>query len=162
MTRFKTSNPSGQALVEMLLAIPLLFLLTAGAIQFNILFQARCAFDKACGEAARQYAANLLNDAPSITNAIWNDLGPYQSYFNKQSLNLASQTSQTTIADTALNSLSALGFAPIVSKFKSYVINYSGQSWSITIFCTPPSLVAVIFPDGIQFQSQLSLIKYPS
>jgi Flp pilus assembly protein TadG len=161
MAQFKV-NSSGQALVETLLAIPLLFLLAVGAIQFTILFQARCAFDKACGEAARQYAANLLKDSSSITTAIWNDLGSYQPYFNQQSLNITTQTSQTTVADTVSNSLGSLGFPSIISKFKSYVINYSGQSWSVTISCTPPSLVAVIFPSGIQFQSQLSLIKYPS
>jgi hypothetical protein len=161
MARFKVDS-TGQALIETLLSIPLLFLLAASAIQFTILFQARCAFDKACGEAARQYAANLLKDTPSITAAIWNDLGPYQLYFNQQSLNITTQISQTTIEDTVSNSLGNLGFPSIVSKFKSYVINYGGQSWSVTISCTPPSLVAVIFPNGIQFQSQLSLIKYPS
>jgi Flp pilus assembly protein TadG len=151
---------NGQALIEMLLVIPLLFLLTAGAIQFTMLFQARSAFDKACGEAARQYAANKLKDSSSITNAIWNDMGFYQSYFNKQSLDISTQVPQATIADTFFNAIDVLG--PLASKIKSYLINYAGQSWTITIYCTPPSLITVIFPNGIPFQSQLTVLKYPN
>jgi Flp pilus assembly protein TadG len=154
------SKPTGQALVEMLLVIPLLFLLTAGAIQFTMLFQARNAFDKACGEAARQYAANQLKDSSAITDAIWNDMGFYQSYFNKQSLSISTQAPQTTIANTFFNAIDSLG--PLAEKIKSYLINYTGQAWTVTIYCTTPSLVAVIFPDGIPFQSQLTVLKYPN
>jgi Flp pilus assembly protein TadG len=156
----KRPKPTGQALVEMLLVIPLLFLLTAGAIQFTMLFQARSAFDKACGEAARQYAANQLKDSPAITSAIWNDMGFYQSYFNKQSLNISTQAPQANIADTFFNAIDALG--PLATKVKSYLINYTGQAWTVTIYCTPPSLIAVIFPGGIPFQSQLTVLKYPN
>ncbi len=160
MINKKSSKSTGQALVEMLLVIPLLFLLTAGAIQFTILFQARSAFDKACGEAARQYAANQLKDSSAITDAVWNDMGFYQSYFNKQSLNISTQAPQTTIGDTFFNAIDALG--PLATKIKAYLINYTGQTWIVTIYCTPPSLVAVIFPNGIPFQSQLTLLKYPN
>jgi Flp pilus assembly protein TadG len=160
MARKNWSKPIGQALVEMLLVIPLLFLLTAGAIQFTMLFQARSAFDKACGEAARQYAANQLKDSFAITNAIWNDMGFYQSYFNKQSLTISTQAPQATIADIFFNAIDALG--PLASKIKSYLINYAGQTWVVTIYCTPPSLVAVIFPNGIPFQTQLTVLKYPN
>jgi Flp pilus assembly protein TadG len=154
------SKPTGQALVEMLLVIPLLFLLTASAIQFTMLFQARNAFDKACGEAARQYAANQLNDSSAITDAIWKDIGFYQSYFNKQSLSISTQAPQTTIANTFFNAIDSLG--PLAAKIKSYLINYTGQAWTVTIYCTPPSLAAVIFPNGIPFQSQLTVLKYPN
>jgi Flp pilus assembly protein TadG len=161
MAKFKKiSKSSGQALVEMLLAIPLLFLLTAGAIQFTILFQARSAFEKACGEAARQYAANRLKDSAAITDAVWKDMGPYQSYFRKQSLRISTQAPQAAIADTFFNAIGSLG--PWASKVKSYLINYTGQSWTVTVNCVPPSLVAVLFPDGIPFQSQLTVLKYPS
>lgn len=160
MAHKKYSKSTGQALVEMLLVIPLLFLLTAGAIQFAILFQACSAFDKACGEAARQYAANQLIDSSAITEAIWNDMGFYQSYFNKQSLSISAQAPQTTIADIFSNSVDAFG--PLATKIKSYLINYTGQTWIVTIYCTPPSSVAVIFPNGIPFQSQLTILKYPN
>jgi len=156
----KSPKPKGQALVEMLLVTPLLFLLTAGAIQFTVLFQARSAFDKACGEAARQYAANQLKDSSAITDAVWNDMGFYRSYFDKQSLNISTQTPQASIADTFFNAIDTLG--PLASEIKSYLINYTGQTWIVTICCTPPSLVAVIFPDGIPFQSQLTVLKYPN
>jgi Flp pilus assembly protein TadG len=151
---------SGQALVETLLVIPLLLLLTAGAIQFALLFQAHSAFEKACGEAARQYAANLLKNPSAITDAVWNDMGSYQSYFKKQSLNISTQAPQATIADTFLNGLGSLG--PWAAKAKSYLINYTGQTWTVTINCAPPSLAAVLFPAGIPFQCQLTVLKYPS
>lgn len=154
------SNPTGQALVEMLLVIPLLFLLTAGAMQFTVLFQARSAFDKACGEAARQYAANQLKDSSAIADAIWNDMGFYQSYFNKQSLNISTQAPQANIADTFFNAIDALG--PLAAEIKSFLINYTGQTWVVTIYCMPPSLVAVVFPRGIPFQNQLTVLKYPT
>jgi len=160
MARKKYLKTTGQALIEMLLVIPLLFLLTASALQFTMLFQARNAFDKACGEAARQYAANQLKDSSSITSTIWNDMGFYQSYFDKESLNISTQVPQTTIADTFFNAIDVLG--PLVSKIKSYLINYTGQSWIVTIHCTPPSLIAVLFPNGIPFQSQLTVLKYPN
>jgi|SRR5665213_47591 len=160
MVHKKLLKPTGQALVEMLLVIPLLFLLAAGAIQFTILFQARSAFDKACGEAARQYAANQLKDSSAITDSIWNDMGFYQSYFNKQSLNISTQAPQASIADTFFNALDALG--PLATEIKSYLISYTGQTWIVTICCTSPSLVAVIFPSGIPFQSQLTVLKYPN
>jgi Flp pilus assembly protein TadG len=161
MTRFKKKlSSSGQSLIEMLLVIPLLFLLTAGAIQFTILFQAHGAFDKACGEAARQYAANKLKDSSAITDAIWKDIDFYQSYFTKQSLSISTQASQATVADTFLNAIGSLG--PLASQIKSYFINYSGQSWTVTISCTPPPLISVVFPNGIPFQSQLTILKYPA
>jgi Flp pilus assembly protein TadG len=156
----KFSNQTGQALVEMLLVIPMLFLLTAGAIQFTMLFQARNAFDKACGEAARQYAANQLKDSSAITDTIWKDMGFYQSYFNKQSLSISTQAPKATIANTFFNAIDGLG--PLAAKIKSYLINYTGHAWTVTICCRPPSLVAVIFPVGIPFQSQLTILKYPN
>ncbi|HTA76426.1 MAG TPA: TadE/TadG family type IV pilus assembly protein [bacterium] len=158
MARFKKNN-KGQALTEMMIAIPLLFLLTAGTVQFAILFQARCAFDKACGEAARQYAAGRINDQTAITNILWQDLGAYQNYFSQQSLTLSTQSPQTTMADTFLNHLSFLG--AFTSQIKSYIFNYAGQNWTFTISCTP-SFMTIIFPSGIQFHSQISFIKYPS
>ena len=161
MARFnKKIKLSGQALVEMVLVLPLLFLLIAGAIQFTILFQARTAFDKACGEAARQYSAGKLTNSLFITNAIWNDMGSFQSYFVKSSLNIVTQTPEASIADTFFNSFDALG--PWAQKVKSYFINYTGQTWTITINCIPPSLVAIMFPAGIPFQCQLTVLKYPS
>jgi Flp pilus assembly protein TadG len=160
MAHKKYSNSTGQAFVEMLLVIPLLFLLTASTVQFTILFQARSAFDKACGEAARQYAANQLEDSSAIMNCVWNDMGFYQSYFNKQSLNISTQAPQTTIADTFFNAINSLG--PLAYKIKSHLINYTGQTWVVTISCAPPPFIAVVFPNGIPFQSQLTVLKYPS
>ncbi len=154
------SKQTGQALVEMLLVIPLLFLITAGAIQFTMLFQARNAFDKACGEAARQYAANQVKDSSAIAEAIWKDMGFYQSYFNQQSLSISVQAPQATIANTFLNAIGSLG--PLAAKIKSYLINYTGQSWTVTIYCTPPSLITIIFPNGISFQNKLTILKYPN
>jgi Flp pilus assembly protein TadG len=158
MVRFK-KRAAGQALAETMIVIPLLFLLTAGAVQFTILFQARCAFDKACGEAARQCAAGRVKDPSSIATVIWQDLGSYQSYFTQQSLTLSTQSPPTSIADTVLGHLSFLG--SFSSQIKSYVFNYSGQTWTITIACMP-SFATLLFPSGIQFQSQISFIKYPS
>jgi len=171
MTGFRKSlTPSGQTLTEMLIAIPLLFLLAAGAVQFAILFQARNAFDKACGEAARQYAANRITDSTSLTLVLWQDLGSYQSFFNQGSLALSTHPPQTTIVDTIVKGAdtfmgtfvgSVSFFCPAASKLLPPYINYTGQSWTVTVNCTPPPLVAVIFPNGIQFKSQLTVLKYP-
>jgi Flp pilus assembly protein TadG len=167
----KTFNPSGQALTEMLLVIPLLFLLAAGAVQFTILFQARNAFDQACGETAREYSANQLKDSTSITKAIWNNLGLYQSFFREQSLELTTRDSNPTLLGTIIKSadkfigrfVSAVTFfSPYAGSLTPPYINYTGQSWIVTINCTPPSLVAVLFPSGVPLQAQLTVLKYPN
>lgn len=153
-------SKTGQALVEMLLVIPLLCLLTAGAIQFTILFQARSAFDKACGDTARKYAANLLNDPAAITSEIWKNLGPYQTHFQEQSLNINTQAPKPSAVDVIFNSLDNLG--PFATSVKSYFINYTGQSWTVTINCAPPSFMALLFPNGVPFQNKLTVLKYPN
>jgi Flp pilus assembly protein TadG len=161
MARFKIElHNNGQALTEMLLVIPLLCLLLAGTIQFTILFQARSAFDQACGNEERKYAANLTQDSASITEDIWKNLGSYQTYFNKSSIKLDVQAPQPSAASVIFNALGNLG--PLADKVKSYFINYTGQSWTVTINCTPPALMAFLFPNGIPFKSQFTVLKYPS
>jgi Flp pilus assembly protein TadG len=160
MIRYERRSDMGQALVEMLLVIPLLCLMIIGIVQIALLFQAENAFEKSCADASRKYAAHLLQTPSDITIDIWNNLGSYQNYFQKQSLNLSNQAPNSTIVDTFMNNVGPLG--PLLSRIKSYLINYSEQNWTITINCQPSSMTTLLFPSGIQFKSQLSFLRYPS
>jgi len=145
-------NDKGQALTEMLISLPVLCLFVAGILQFTILFLSYVQFEHACGEAAREYAAGLI-DKDSLKPKIKENLGMLQRYFDPGSLRVADQEpiSKANLAlDKVRNAISAFPF----------LINYEGCEWSISIYCKPPFIFSSIFPHGILFQSVLQVYRY--
>ncbi len=160
MILFKRPQEKGQALTEMILVIPLLVLMLAGIIQLIILFQARIAFEKTCGDVAREYDAGLVSNPDAINQDIWDKLGVYQKYFKRDSLTLNTEPPQPTLVDSLTQKIDSFG--PWAAKLRSYLINYEGQTWTISINCQPPFLPAFVLPNGIGFQTQLTALRYPA
>jgi hypothetical protein len=152
----------GQAMVEMILSIPLLFLMIAGMIQFTLLFLAKVQFEHACGVAARQYASGIASDA-SMKNEIWNNLGGYQVYFDKYSIQLVSEKPSSPIG----NFISRFGrwlspFTRILRNIGADTpFSYGGFKWQVTAKCKMFSSFGVLFGRGITFRTQLAVIRYP-
>jgi hypothetical protein len=152
-------KPKGQALIETVLVLPLLLLLLAGVIQLTILIQARIAFDKTCGDVAREYNAGLVSQKNEIGPEIWKNLGTYQKYFDQSSLTFTTQTPQPTAIDSLLHLLDNLG--PWGTAVRAHFTNYGGQTWTININCMPPYTITLLFPHGIPLQTKLTILRYP-
>jgi len=152
-------NLKGQALTEMVLAIPLLFLMTAGMIQFSLFFLAKTTFEHACGQAARNFAAGNL-DTDSFSSQIWENLAADQRLFNHSSLVVTQTSAQSLIANSFLNQTGSLG--SFISKIKDSLLNYNGYKWIISIQYNSLPLFGIIFPNGIAVKTELAVLKYPS
>lgn len=138
---------------EMVIAIPLLFLFMAGIIQFAILFLSYVQFEHACGESARQYVAGIM-DENSLSNKIYENLGYFQSFFDKDSLSVIIQEPKSTASEALDNVRSAIQFIP-------FSIKYEGYEWSINIRCRPPFFTKILFPDGIPLHTVMQVYRYP-
>jgi len=150
-------HPKGQALVEMIVAIPLLFLLAAGMIQFTLLFLAYVQFEHACGEAARQYAAGVISKG-SLRPQITRELGTYSRYFDIDSLSVTVAVPGTSTASNAEKTRNAMGNIPMVHRGS----NYDGAKWKVRARFRPPFFFKLIFPDGVPFSATLQVYRYPS
>lgn len=144
----------------MVLVIPLLTLMVAAVLQLTLLFQARVAFDKACGDVAREYAAGTVNDQNAFSDEFWIRLGPYQKYFIRNSLSVNAQNPKPSLIDNILQKFDSYG--PIAQKLRSFIINYDGKAWTITINYTLPFSPSFILPNGISFQNQVTILRYPA
>lgn len=143
----------GQALSEMILSIPLLFLFAAGIFQFGILFLSQVQFEHACGEATRLYAAGLT-DKDHLGPRIQENLGAFRSYFDMSTLRVQPQRPRSPAAALADNVQSGLSMIPFVSKIE-------GCEWSVQVQCKPPFLFSIIFPKGVPFHTTLQVHRYP-
>jgi hypothetical protein len=162
MANLKTlKNQEGQALTEMLIVIPLLFLFAAGMIQFSALFLAKTSFEHACGQAARNFAAGNL-DSSEFSKNIWDNLGRYQRFFDQGTLIVIQGQTSSLVSQDFLNNLDNTSrFGPYLSKIKSILLNYTGQKWNVVINYKSPPLFGLIFPTGIPLQTDLAVLKYP-
>lgn len=156
------NESSGQALAEMVLSIPLLFLMIAGMVQFSLLFLARAQFEHACGEAARQYASGLINN-DSLKNEIWDNLGAYQNFFEKNSIQLTSDSPSSPIDRVA--SRFGRWLSPLSQALRNVGVDtpfsYGGFKWQVTAKCKISSFFVLIFGQGVVFKTQLAVIRFP-
>lgn len=152
MPLFRKNN-RGQALAEMVLAIPILFLFVAGISQFAIIFLCYVQFEHACSEAARQYAAHIV-EKDSLGPAITDNLGYLSRYFDLHSLTVQIQEPRGT-ADEALDKITnAVSLIP-------FSIKYGGYEWAIDIKARPPFCFKPLFPHGIPFHTVMQVYRYP-
>jgi hypothetical protein len=150
-------HPKGQALAEMIVAIPLLFLLAAGMIQFTLLFLSYVQFEHACGEAARQYAAGVINKG-SLRPQITQELGDYRRFFDIDSLSVAAVAPASSTAAIAEKTRNAMGNIPMVQ----WGFNYDGAKWKVRVQFKSPFFFKLIFPEGVPFSTTLQVYRYPS
>jgi hypothetical protein len=156
MNHLKKLTSSAQATSEMIIAVPLLLLLAAGAIQFSLIFQAKVQFDHACGEAARQYAAGLLRTDYAFKSVIWANLNPRQNYFIRDSIDVS--VAKTSAYRDKLLSGSGQFLKPVTKS----VMDYDGEKWTVIIRSNPPPFFGLIFPKGVPFSSTLAVLRHPS
>ena len=142
----------GQALTEMLLSLPILFIFAAGIIQFAILFLSYVQFEHSCGEAARQYCANLINK-DSLSPKIYENLGFFQTYFDRQSLTVTTQQPRSTAAAALERARKAIQHIP-------FTVNYEGYEWAVDVKCKPPVFFKVLFPNGVNFHTVMQTYRY--
>jgi len=148
-----SQSQKGQAMIEAVLAIPILFLFAAGIILFTILFTSRVQFEHSFGEAARQYAAGLI-DKDSLGPKIHENLGSFQRYFDNNSLTVTTQTPRSMASSALDQTRNAIHFIPLT-------LNYDGYEWAVDIKCTPPFFFATFFPAGIPFHTVMQVYRYP-
>lgn len=148
----ETKKQKGQALVEMFISTSVLFLLAAGIVQFSILFLSRVQFEHSCSEAARQYCAGLI-DKNSLPSAIYENLGPFQKYFDSESLTVSVRQPRATAGALMDKVRSAIHFIPLT-------LNYDGAEWVVEIKCVPPFLLKILFSNGVTFHSVMQAYRY--
>ena len=152
-------------MVEMVLAITITFLMLAGVIQLSILFEARVQFDHACGEAARQYDTRSINTDEEFQTEIWDNLGYFKQFFDKSSIQVTAEEPTDALSSWMATNQKGLGFLDdifsMAGKAKNLIFNYSGRKWTVTINCNPPVFFALLFPNGVPFQTQLAVLRYP-
>lgn len=157
-------NPDGQAALEMLLALPLLLLLAAGLFQTALLFLNDIQFENACGQAAREWADGGLADG-KIADAVWDDLGPYQKYFQQGSIQVQSQPIQPkgTVDSIVQACRQGLTDIPVLGQcVQGVLFNYTQGSWRITAKFRSRPLLGLLFPDGIPLTSSVCIIRHPA
>ena len=147
-------NQNGQALSELILAIPLLFLFAAGIIQFSIVFLSYVQFEHACGEAAREYAAGIVGK-DSLTPGIIDNLGYFTRYFDLSTLSVEPRAPGSAASNAFENVRRSIGIIP-------HTLNFDGAEWNIKIRCRPPYFFTVLFPQGLPFKTILQVYRYPS
>src|SRR5579885_1214996 len=152
MRRFqRVKSERGQAMVEVLLSLSLLFLMTAGMIQFFFLFTAKTSFEHACGQAARRYAAGAL-DSPDLAGAIWDQLGPDRRYFDRATLKVVPSATGSLIGRSFLDATGPLN--PYVAKIKTFFLGYSGRRWVVGVRYKAAPMGSLLFPEGVPFQTE--------
>jgi hypothetical protein len=153
---------SGQAMVEMVLSIPLLFLMIIGMIQFTLLFLAKVQFEHACGVAAREFASGTVNNG-QIKTEVWNNLGAYQIYFEKNSIQLVSEKPSSPIG----NFVSRFGrwLSPLTRILRNIGVDtpfsYGGFKWQVTAKCKIFSWFGVLLGRGVNFKTQFAVMRFP-
>jgi hypothetical protein len=148
-------SEKGQAIAEFLLSVPLLMLLAAGMIQFGMLLLAKIHFDYACGESARSFALHQIS-SDEFTGNLWDRLSPYQSVFEKGSIQISTESAQSFLGGYPSQKLDFLN-----QYVKGSIFDYGGPVWIVTINCKLVPLFGVFFPTGIPFQTQLAVLRHP-
>ena len=161
----KGLREQGQALSEMLVALPLLLLMSAGMVQFGFLFLTYVQFDHACGEAARLYAAGII-DKDSMGPMILDQAGYFRRFLEQDSLRVSAQEPRS-VGNAILGPVS--GFVstlnavanslPLSGKAK-FDAKYEGWLWTIDVRCAPPAFFRFLFPNGVPFHSTLQVYRF--
>lgn len=159
-------NEKGQALTETLLVIPLLAGLVFGLAQFAVFFSARCAFEYACGQTARQYACGLVSGGAgnALEASIWNALGSYQRFFDPSSLSLSTSALASQVTGPFQG---ALGFLPgpaggFLTRAGNSVLNYDGGLWVVSVRYQGLSFPKFLAPQGVTLRTQMAVLRYPA
>jgi Flp pilus assembly protein TadG len=164
MKNAKLQKSRGQAMVEMILVLPILFLLAAGIIQFSQLFLAYVQFEHACGEAAREYAGGMI-DNDTFSEEIWNNLGAYQPLFDPAFIQVRVEEPTSPLGSWISNNGGMMDdltrFTKAAHIPAGSIFDYEGQKWNVTSSCKVTPFFGVLFENSITFKTQLAVLRHP-
>jgi len=146
-------DKTGQALAEMVLAVPLLFLMAAGTFQFIQVFLARAKLEHACGVVMRQWAAGVRRDS-TVEEGIWAALGPDRIRFDRSTLRL---TASSRSLDAPAVPAGAKDGLPDSDSWVKGGIGM-GTRWEVRVRCRPVPLFSRFLRDGIPFTIRCAAI----
>jgi hypothetical protein len=156
------NDSKGQAMPEMLLSIPLLFLFMAGMVQFTFLFLAKTQFEHACGQAAREYSAGLIGP-DHLKKNIWENLGNYQSDFDQNEIVILTGSPSSPV-DRLMSHFGGF-LTPLSHVLRDIGVDspfsYGGYEWEITARCEITPFFEPLFSHGVVFKTQLAVLRYP-
>lgn len=161
-TLSQLKNQRGQAMAEMVLSIPVLFLFAAAVFQFALLFLSYIQFEHACGEAGREFAAGLV-EKDGFGPEIIGNLGSFQLFFVQNSLNITVDQPHS-MASSAFSDVSnivgSLNSAAHTFHLSSLSAKYEGYFWTVAIKFKPPAFFRLLFPDGIDLKTSMEIYRY--
>jgi len=135
------------------LAVPLLFLMAAGAFQFIQVFLARAQLEHACGVVMRQWAAGARRDS-TAEEGIWAALGPDRVRFDRSTLRLTA--SSRPLDAPAIPGETKDGLPDSDSWVKGGI--GAGTRWEVRVRCRPVPLFSRFLRDGIPFTVRCAVI----
>jgi hypothetical protein len=151
-------------MAETLIILPLLLLLSAGAFQFSLAFLAKVRFEHACGEAAREYAAGLLQEK-EITKGVIDRLGAWASFFVPGSIHARAQSAGSRGLPSPPNGPGPLGRSgPIRQGIQAPIpllMDYKGQSWQVQARIRPNLLFIPVFKDARILRARFFIARHP-
>jgi hypothetical protein len=161
---FHFKKTRGQALAEIVLVIPILFLMAAGLSQFWIFFTAKAYLEQACGQTARLYAAGALNGNDHLADQIWLALGPGRRFFSPSNIDVTGTSTSTMLSNSFLPAINNIPppIGPLIAKATGSLLNYTGQKWIIRARFDALPLFRVLFPAGLSVTTQMAVLKYPA
>ncbi|HVM32206.1 MAG TPA: TadE family protein [bacterium] len=158
-------DEKGQAMSELILVLPLLTGLILGLMQMAVFLSARCAFEYACGQAARQYAGGFLSDPTTagLSNALWAGLGTYQRFFDPGSFQITPVPATSEILAPFQKTAGLLPgpLGSFLNQSAGRLLNYGGQWWVLRIRFKGLPLASWLLPQGVWVETQMCVLKYP-
>lgn len=155
----KQRLPRGQALVELLLLVPVLLLLTAGLLQITRALQDRIFIEETFRDTLRRNAAGTLLEK---------DL---EAYLEKRlrgkivpgSLRMSAGGSASGIKNTF--SIAAEWIPEeargLLGKITDLILDYDGSEWTLSVVYKPPLLFGRLFSSGWTWQLRGAVLRHP-
>jgi hypothetical protein len=161
------NRSNGQALTEMVLVIPILFLMAASIFQFSIFLSAKTYLEQACEQTARLYASGAFsrNEGPGqIANQIWFALGSGQRFFNETSIVVIDSPTSTLLSNSFLPAINNIPppVGPLIASSTANLLSYTGKKWIINAQFHALPIFRVLFPVGLPMTTQMAVLKYPA
>lgn len=150
---FQRWSASGQALVELLLVLPLLLLFAAGAVQFPRLLLDRLRFEEEVRETVRRYAAGVLPEkdfARFLEDRLRGRIVP-------RSLRVIRHSRRTPSSTPSFPEK-----GPLREIGEPLSIGVGGGAWTFHAAFRPPALFGRLFPGGVPFECRAAALRHPA
>jgi len=155
---------TGQAMLETLLALPLILLMAGGIVHFTFLFLAKVQFEHACGEVARKYVAGTL-DPERFPEGIFQEFGPFKGLFSTGSITV--QVLNEGIDPTPgkerspEEELSKVRLPRGTHPLLPTPLDYGGGLWKAEARVVTPRFFLPLFRNGLVLSTEFSALRHP-